>query len=375
MTSAIKNSALWEDSVDRVHFPALDQNLDVDLCVVGLGASGLRAAMHAAERGLSVVGIDAGPIAGAAAGRNGGLMLAGTADFYNDACVRLGNERAARIYQHTLDEMAKVLPLLDGNARMTGVLRTEETDEGLTQVTAHFETLRRDGFEVEMYDGPQGQGILIPTDGSFHPVDRAMRFARKAAQMGVRLYENTKAVDVRTNEVRTANGVTSARHVLVATDGFLKRVLPELGVGVHQVRLQMIATAPDEIELKYPSYTHFGYDYWQQRPCGRVAIGGGRHIDTSSEFTDDDRPTPPFYEYLEKRLRGLGVTAEITHHWAAIVSYSDNEQPIAREVMPGVWGLGAFNGTGNVIGTMLGRALVDQMIDGRSQILSDFFDE
>lgn len=373
MTSAIKNSALWEDSVDRVHFPVLDSDIEADLCVVGLGASGLRAAMHAAKRGLSVVAIDAGVIAGAAAGRNGGLLLAGTADFYNDACSRLGNERAAKVYQHTLDEMAHVLPLLEGNARMTGVLRTEETDEGLAEAASHFEALKRDGFPVEMYDGPQGQGILIPTDGSFHPVDRAMRFARLATQMGVRLFENTSATSVTSNEVKTNGGVISAKYVLVATDGYLKRVLPELANGMRQVRLQMISTAPDDIELKYPSYTHFGYDYWQQRPCGRVAIGGGRHTAKTSEYTDDDSPTQDLFDYLESRLRDIGVTAPVTNHWAAIVSYTDNEQPIAQEVSPGVWGLGAFNGTGNVIGTMLGRALVDQMIDGRSQILQDFY--
>jgi glycine/D-amino acid oxidase-like deaminating enzyme len=370
---SISGTAIWEDSVERLQFPALETDLEVDLCVVGLGASGLRAAMHAAERGLSVVGIDAGVIAGAAAGRNGGLLLAGTADFYSDACARMGVERASKVYQHTLDEISHVVPLLEGNVRMTGVLRTEDTDEGLSEVSAHMAALIRDGFPVESYDGLQGQGILIPTDGSFHPVDRAMRFSRLATQMGVQLFEHTPALSVTSNVVRTSGGVISAKNVLVATDGFLKKVLPELANEVQQVRLQMIATAPDAINLKYPSYTHFGYDYWQQRPDGRVAIGGGRHTAKDSEFTGDDSPTNELFAYLESRLRRLGVTAEITHHWAAIVSYTDNEQPVAREVMPGVWGLGAFNGTGNVVGTMLGRALVDQMVDGRSQIIEDFY--
>lgn len=373
MTPNHIGTSLWEFDVDRLHFPSLDTNLEADLCVVGLGASGLRAAMHGAQRGLRVVGIDAGLIAGAAAGRNGGLLLAGTADFYNDACDRLGNARAKVVYQHTLDELDQVVALLEGNARMTGVLRAEDTEEGLKHAARHLAALQRDGFTAHEYDGPQGQGIVIPTDGSFHPVQRAMTFAQLATNLGVQLFENTSTSSVSSNEVITAHGVISARYVLVATDGFLRRVLPELVTDIRQVRLQMLATAPDSLELEYPSYSHFGYDYWQQRPDGRVAIGGGRHRVMESEFTDDDTPTRELFEYLEARLRGLGVHAPVTHHWAAIVSYANNDVPVAREVMPSVWGLGAFNGTGNVIGTMLGRALVDQMIDGHSVIVNDFF--
>jgi glycine/D-amino acid oxidase-like deaminating enzyme len=49
--------------------------------VIGLGGSGLAAVLEARSLGLSVIGIDAGMVAGGAAGRNGGFLLEGTASF------------------------------------------------------------------------------------------------------------------------------------------------------------------------------------------------------------------------------------------------------------------------------------------------------
>jgi glycine/D-amino acid oxidase-like deaminating enzyme len=76
--------------------------------------------------------------------------------------------------------------------------------------------------------------------------------------------------------------------------------------------------------------------------------------------------------YLERKLQDLGVTAPVEHHWAAIVSYTDSGLPIVKEVQPGVWAVGAYSGTGNVVGALLARSVVDQCIDGQSQVTADF---
>ena len=65
--------------------PPLDGDTAADACVVGLGGSGLAAVEGLASRGLTVVGVDAGRVAAGAAGRNGGLLLGGTAPFFHDA--------------------------------------------------------------------------------------------------------------------------------------------------------------------------------------------------------------------------------------------------------------------------------------------------
>jgi len=40
--------------------------------------------------------------------------------------------------------------------------------------------------------------------------------------------------------------------------------------------------------------------------------------------------------------------------------------------MPGVYAIGAYSGTGNVVGALLGRAVVEKITTGQSQAWSDF---
>ena len=60
----------------------------------------------------------------------------------------------------------------------------------------------------------------------------------------------------------------------------------------------------------------------------------------------------------------LGVFAPITHRWAACAAFSDNGLPVLERVRDHVWAIGAYSGTGNVIGALCGRAVVALALDG-----------
>ena len=93
-----RNTPVWDDGNWR-GLATLDGDASADVCVVGLGGSGLTCVRALLRGGASVIGIDAGEVAGGAAGRNGGFLLAGTYDFYHDAVARHGHHRARRIYR------------------------------------------------------------------------------------------------------------------------------------------------------------------------------------------------------------------------------------------------------------------------------------
>ena len=369
---------VWDINVERPEFPQLNSNLEADLVVVGLGGSGLTALLHAAQRGLNVIGIDADRIAAGAAGRNGGLLLAGIADFHHNVRKDLGITRAMALYQHTLDEMDRIEATTpDAVARIgalrIGELRIGEDPAELIDTYEHRDALIADGFPVENYDGDQGVGILIPSDGTFHPAKRAVLLAKLAQAAGAQIFTHSPAIKIESGVVTTDQGSIKAKHIIVAIDGNLGKALPELANDVQPTRLQMISTAPEtNLKLKYAVYIRQGWDYWQQLPDGRIAIGGGRDLALEQEATDVVEPTQVMRDYQERLLKSIGVTAPVEHHWAAIVSYTDSGLPIVKEVQPGVWAVGAYCGTGNVVGALLSRAVVDHCLDGQSQVVLDF---
>ena len=373
MRSISSNAPVWDAGAGS-DFPALDGDTNADVCVIGLGGSGLACINELCVLGLRVVGIDAARIASGAAGRNGGFLLAGVARFYHDAVASYGRERAKRMYELSLREIEHIAAVTPESVRLSGSLRLAESSEEEADCVAHRDALRADGFACETYDGPEGRGLLIPGDGSFDPLARCRTLAQAALANGARLYERTPALRIESGCVTTVAGAVQAPSTVIAVDGRLDVLVPQLASEVRTARLQMLATAPtDEVSIARPVYARWGYDYWQQRPDGTIALGGARDAGGEAEWTHDTRPTPVVQEALERRLRDvLGVNAPITHRWGASVSYTSDGLPIVREVQPGVWTIGAYSGTGNVIGSVLGRG-VARMIARNDRTLIEPF--
>ena len=120
----------------------------------------------------------------------------------------------------------------------------------------------------------------------------------------------------------------------------------------------MLGTAPtNELRVPRPVYLRGGSEYWQQLPDGRIAMGGFRDVGGVEEETADARPTAVVQDSLERLLRErLGVTAPVTHRWAAAIGFTRNGLPSLGQVRDRVWAAGGYCGTGNVVGALCGRA-------------------
>ena len=78
-------------------FPALAGDMSADVVVVGGGCTGLSVALHAAERGLSVVLLEGGRVGWGASGRNGGQIIPGLRKGADELVRRLGEARARAV--------------------------------------------------------------------------------------------------------------------------------------------------------------------------------------------------------------------------------------------------------------------------------------
>ena len=348
---------VWDDLQWRA-LASQGSDLTTDVCVIGLGGSGLTAVSELLDLGRRVIGIDAADVAAGAAGRNGGFLLGGTADFHHDAGTAIGRARALRIHQLTLEEIGRIAEQAPGTVRFPGSLRIAESDEEFADCARQRDAMRADRMPVEDYTGQFGRGLFFPGDASFNPLARCRALALGNIARGAQLFANTRAIAFNANEVVTDRGRINCDRVIVAVDGRLETLVPELAGTVRTARLQMLATAPTrEVTVPCPVYARYGFDYYQQLPDGSIALGGGRDKSIDSEWTSENEPSAFIQGYLETVLREkIRVTAPITHRWAANVSYTFTGLPVLAEVRPGVWVLGGYNGTGNAVGALCGRA-------------------
>ncbi|HEX2860823.1 MAG TPA: FAD-binding oxidoreductase, partial [Lacunisphaera sp.] len=356
-TLAGVNSPIWEDR-DWRPLPRLEGPVRADVCVVGLGGSGLAALEELGALGVSAAGVDAGGVGGGAAGRNGGFVLAGLAKFFNETVAQFGDAAAGAIHRQTAREIQRQAEEWPEIVRVTGSLRIAADAAERADCAKHLAALRYCGFAAEAYTGPEGEGLLLPTDGVMQPLRRVRAVARKLRQRDALLYEDSPVRKIVPGAVVTERGTVFCDTVIVAADGGLEVLFPELVGRIRTARLQMLGTAPaPEVSFPRPVSFRHGYEYWQQLPDGAIALGGFRDHALEEEWTGERHPTDAIQGWLEQFLRThLKVTAPVTHRWAASAGYTPDGLPVLEEVRPRTWAVGGYNGAGNIVGALSARA-------------------
>jgi glycine/D-amino acid oxidase-like deaminating enzyme len=385
----------WDDDPVVAAWPGLPRlagDRHADACVVGLGASGLAAVFALAERGLSVIGLDAGRVAAAAAGRNGGFQLGGPAPSLPDAIAAWGGEAAIGLYRATLRELDDLEAALGpdvirrvGSIRLAGLpgaptsaAEAADRERELAACAEQEAALRAHGIAVERYDGPLGAGLYLPDDAAMNPARRAVELAARLARHDrVRLYEHTPVAELVPGRVVAEGATVSAPIVIVAVDGGLEVLLPQLAGWVRTARLQMLAAEPGGPlapgRVPCPVYGRWGYDYAQQAADGRLFVGGGRDRFAEDEWVAPPaaaEPTAPVQAYVETvAARMAGGPVRVTHRWAAPVGFTPDGRALCTVVEREdteelVVAVGGYSGTGNLVGPVAARAAVALALDG-----------
>src|SRR5690348_17965601 len=58
---------------------------------------------------------------------------------------------------------------------------------------------------------------------------------------------------------------------------------------VTGVQTCALPISTSEVRLEHPVYARWGFDYWQQRPDGTIAMGGARDLAEESEWRSEER--------------------------------------------------------------------------------------
>ena len=394
--------------------PALAGDIECDVAIIGGGLAGLSAAIELADRGYDVVLLEAKQVGWGASGRNGGQALAGLACEQDTIEAQLGLDEARRVWSMTIEALALIQQRcarfqIDCDWR-AGYLSLAVNDRKARELQAWQVRMRslyaHETTWISTQQLPQWiasprfhSGLHDPLSGHLHPLKYSLGLARGAAQLGVRLFENSAvtALDAAAAiggsvRLRTAQGSVRAAHVLLAGNVYLQGVAPMLEPRIMPVGTYIIASKVLETELAQsliPSGsavcdTNFVLDYF--RVASNSTAAGVDHRMLYGGRVSYSTATPMnLAASMQKRmartfpqLQGTGVE----YAWGGFVDISMNRAPdfgrLADRMAPGcaqglsnVYYLQGFSGHGLALTGIAGK-LVAEAIDGDASRFDTF---
>lgn len=370
-------------AVARPESPALTFDQDVDVCVIGGGLAGLTTAREVARQGWSVILLEAKKIAWSASGRNTGFVLPGYAQAPEKIVQRVGAKQADALWQLSEQGLEYVRETIR-ERRMTDVmgasgwLAVSKTDQAV-MLSQEADYLRdRFNADVEFWSTEQVRSQLKSADyfqalhfpGAFaiNPLNYALGLAAAAEEAGVRIFENTPALSIDPDGVRkrvsTKNALVRARHLVLAGNVHLGRVMPAISRTILPVTTYVIATAPlgerlaDAIAYRGAvSDTEWADNHYRVTEDNRL-IWSGRMTTWQS--------SPRLYvgtlrRDIVRRFPQLG-RVEVEFAWRGTLGNTIHRMPQIGEVSNGLWLASGFGGHGlnttAMAGTMIARAIV-----------------
>ena len=369
--------SLWQQQGEPTAYPAVAADLTADVVVVGAGVTGCACAHRLARLGLDVAVLEGRAVAAGASGRNGAFASTGTALGFDTLIERVGLDTAIDLHRLTEAAMSEMLSLARAAGAAEAVHTTgslwlagdDEVDALTSAVTAMADAGIRCRIDVDAIPGRMKRwyrlAAVVEADGALLPAEWVRTLAGTAEAGGAAVYEHSPvsaiAADANGWTLTLPDGLTAhAPIAVIACDGLIPALVPELGRVVYPVRGQMLATEPvQHTIITRPTHSDHGFYYYRPTPDGRVALGGGRITDMDAEYTDREETTPTIQAaldaFLEERL-GIPAT-RVAHRWAGIMGFSADMLPVVGELpgRPGLWVCGGYSGVGNVPGFAYGR--------------------
>jgi gamma-glutamylputrescine oxidase len=369
--------------------PKLEGEVAADVVIIGGGYTGLHAALNAAERGFSVVLLEARRIGWGASGRNGGQIIPGWRKGAADLVKLYGAERARHIFDLSLRARDIVLARaqlhdircdLVINGHLLAAAKPGDVDEMREEVETlervmkypHARVLDAEETQAKL-KSPLFHGALLDTfGGHFHPLNYALGLAEAARhKYRVRIFEDSRVLSIDTSDgvaVRTQSGSVRARHGVLACDALLEGLEPRIAGRIMPVANYLVATAPlvdpgaliaDDLAV---SDTRFVVDYFRLSADGRLIFGGGERY----------APHPPddiaafVRPFMLKVFPQLAETP-IEYAWGGLVSITMSRLPhIGR--MGDLFFAHGYSGQGTLLPAIAGAAIGDA-IEGDSGLL------
>lgn len=389
-----RSNCWWDETIAAPDWPVLQGEGSADVAIIGGGFTGVSAALHLAESGLSVAVLEAETPGWGASGRNGGFCCLGGSKLSGSAMRRLFGKPAADTYDageeaavHLVRELLETHGI-DADTHSNGETQLAHSEKAARRLRAQAETMRAAGEEPDFLtrgqlaenglNGTFHAALTTPAGFALNPRKYLFGLAKAAQSAGANLYQHSAAQSVQQDRGRyridTKQGCLRAAKVTIATNGYSSEDLPGWLAGRYMpAQSTVMVTRPlTEAELQAQGwFSHqMAYDtrnllhYFRLMPDRRFLFGmrGGLLASPRAEAAIRRKLRRDF-----EAMFPAWHAVETTHCWSGMVCLSRNLVPYVGPVpeMPGLYAGLCYHGNGVAMGSYAGRLLSD-LVQGRT---------
>ena len=373
-------AATAQGLIDR---PSLAGDARADVCIIGGGYTGLSAALHLAERGRSVIVVEAHKIGWGASGRNGGQLHSAQRRDQSTLEKWFGKQHAHQLFDLGEEAKALVKHLIAKHDIpcdwQPGLIHAMHKPSYLDEMRREVDLLQRDYHvgditllsreEISAALGTQAYygGWREQSAGHLHPLNYALGLARAAENAGAVLYEHTPALSITDDaspKIITAQGTITADTVILAGNGYLHGIHEETESRVMPLHNFILTTEPlgERASALIPKReaaadSRFVVYYWRLTKDNRLLFGGGETY--GHAFPKDIKAfVRPHMLKLYPQLSDV----KIDYAWGGTLAVTMKRLPYLRRLRAGLYTACGYSGQGVGTASFAGKVLAEAII-------------
>lgn len=375
--------------------PELEGEHQADICIIGAGYTGLSSALHLADRGYKVAVIEAETVGFGASGRNGGHVGIGQRQDQMYLEKHFGQEIASTLWAMSLEAVDNVKSLIEkykikcdlkhGNIyfahreKLNRELQEEVSFLHQRYGFDQYEYLPKDKLSEVIDSNVYHSAIVDRASKHLHPLNFALGLASAAIKAGVSIYERSAVLSYQdshsgndpqlqnTVTVSTAKGQVVAKELILACNGYIKKLEPKINGYIMPINNFMLATEPlsDELAAQLSPLdasmadSRFVINYWKLSGDKRLLFGGGENYRRG--FPSDIKRFVS--KYMLQVYPQLAQT-KIDYGWGGTLAITLNRLPHFGRLQHNIWYMQGYSGHGVPTSTFAGK-LIAEAISGK----------
>jgi glycine/D-amino acid oxidase-like deaminating enzyme len=350
-----------------------------DVAIVGAGYTGLSTALHLAERGRSVVVLEAVEIGYGAAGRSTGLVNAGLWVMPAALKETLGEVYGGRLLDLLRDSPRTVFDIIDKHSipcelTRVGTIHCGWGETGAAEIRERARQWQAVGAPVRVLEAEETRAktgtsaypasLLDLRAGTIQPLAYVRGLGHAAIATGARVFTGSPVERIAREgsawHLATPGGSVRAKWVLLSTDAYTSHIMPELRRQQVVLPFFHIATTPLRDNVRRTILPE-GQGAWDTRTvlsafrtdaAGRLIVGSvgalrGTGIAVHRGWAQ---------RHVRTLFPQLGEVA-FEHEWYGRIGMTNDHLPRLHTPAENMIALAGYNGRGIAPGTVFGREI------------------